>query len=239
MKPHLSFALIALLCFASSAFAQENPEELKQRILKQAQSVGPDDYAFTRTTRMEQTSSGETEKKLVVEKFDPTKSGAARWLLVSVDGSPPSADDAEKFRKGSANRRVPGYFRLAGYFGTPATASTDPRGQTVFHFTALPKETLMVMSSDASQNGSIDATTGKANGTPLIEQVRVTLKPMRVKLIAKIERYEATNRYGLGPAGKPVLMEQISDVSGSGLGKTGSFHTVVTYSEYRATGKKP
>lgn len=96
----------------------------------------------------------------------------------------------------------------------------------------------MVMGSDASQNGTIDATAGDANGTPFIEQVRVTLKPMRVKMIAKIERYEATNRYRMGPEGKPLLMEQVSDASGSGLGKTGSVHTVVTYSDYRSLGKK-
>lgn len=238
MKINLTCALMALLCFATDAFAQDKPEELKQRILAQAQSSGPDDYAFTRTTRSDQTIGGKTEQTIVVEKFDPTKTGDARWMLISIDGAPPPAGDAEKFRKGSATRRVPGYYRLAGYFGSPATASTDARGRTVFHFTTLPKETLMVMGSDASQNATIDATTGEANGTPFIEQVRVTLKPMRVKLLAKIESYAATNRYRMSPEGKPLIMEQISDVSGSGLGKTGTVHTVVTYSDYRSLGKK-
>ncbi len=240
MKLAGTLPIIALLSLSSvlTARAQNKADELKKEILTQAQNVGADDYAFTRTTHSEQTSGEKTEQTVVVEKFDPTKTGDARWALVSIDGAPPPAAEAEKYRKGSAKRRVPGYYRLADYFGSPATASTDSRGRTVFHFTALPKETLMVMGSDASQNGTIDATAGEANGTPFIEQVRVTIKPMRVKLIAKIERYEATNRYRMGPEGKPLLMEQVSDVSGSGLGKTGSVHTAITYSDYRSLGKK-
>ncbi len=238
MKTPFLLALFALVIFAPPTFAEAKADELKQRLLAQAQSCGPDDYAFTRTTRSAQTSGGQTEETVVVEKFDPAKTGDARWLLVSKDGAPPPASDTEKYRQGSAKRRVPGYHRLAGYFGSPATATTDAQGRTVFHFATLPKETLMVMGSDASANGTIDATTGDANGTPFIEQVRVTLRPMRVKLIAKIERYEATNRFRMSPEGKPLLLEQVSDVSGSGLGKTGSVHTVITYSDYRSLGKK-
>lgn len=239
MKTYFTLALIALLPFATIGFAQNKPEELKQRILTQAQSASPDDYAFTSTTRFEQTSSGKTEQTIAVENFDPAKSGDARWTLVSINGAPPPAGDAEKFRKGAATRRIPGYYRLADYFGSPATASTESRGRAVFHFTNLPKETLMVMGSDVSQNATIDATAGDANGTPFIGQVRITLKPTRVKLIAKIERFEATSRYRMGPEGRPLLMEQVSDVSGSGLGKKGSVHTVVTYSDYRSLRKKP
>ena len=84
-------ALLGLAC-VSIAIAENKPDELKQRILTQAQSMGPDDYAFTRTVKSEQTSNGKTEHHVNVEKFDPTKSGGARWTLVSVDGAPPSAE---------------------------------------------------------------------------------------------------------------------------------------------------
>ena len=54
--------LAVALTWVSIAVADNKPEELKQRILNQAQSLGPGDYAFTRTIRSEQTSNGKTEQ---------------------------------------------------------------------------------------------------------------------------------------------------------------------------------
>ena len=39
------------------AHGEDATNDLKQRILSQAQALGPDDYAFTRTVRNDQTSS--------------------------------------------------------------------------------------------------------------------------------------------------------------------------------------
>jgi hypothetical protein len=235
---HPRTALIAALSVGSvsAELAQHNQDELKQRVLAQAQSVSPDDYAFTRTVRTEQTSGGKSEKSVSIEKFDPTKPAEARWTLALVDGAPPSADALKTFQTDSAKRRVPGYYRLAGYFGTSATASTDSRGRTVFHFTALPKDTVKVMDTDVSQNATGDASVSQANGAPFAEQVRITVRPMRLKLIMKLEGFESTARYRIGPEGKPLLMEQISDMSGSGMGQQGGAHIVISYSDYRAVG---
>ena len=222
-----------LLATSSSSHAEDKGSELKQRILSQAQSTGPDDYAFTRTSRTEQTSSGKTETRTVIEKFDPTKSGDARWTLVSVNGTTPSADALSKYRKETPTRRVPGYYRLAKYFGANATTSTDSRGRTVFHFGSLPKDTALVMNSDVSSNTSADVIVSEAGGSAFAEQVHLTVKPMRLKLIMKLEHYESTARYRMGPEGKPQLVEQVADMAGSGMGQEGKAHTVITYSDYR------
>jgi hypothetical protein len=230
----LTLIAALVIAVASTALTQQKPDELKQRVLAQAQSISPDDYTFTRTIRSEQTSNGKTERKVTIDKFDPTKPAEARWTLVSVDGAPPSADALKTFRTDSVKRRVSGYYRLAGYFGSPATASTDSHGRTVFHFAALPKETVKVMDSDVSQNATADASVTDANGVTFVEQLHVSVRPTRLKLIAKLNSYEYTARYRIGPEGKPLLMEQSSDMSGSGMGQTGGAHTVVTYSDYRA-----
>ena len=238
MKKKQALTIATLLCLAPAAFAEQNQDELKQRILTQAQNVSADDYAFTRTLRTEQTSYGKTEQKLSVEKFDPTKPSETRWALVSVDNAQPTAEQLKSFRADAAKRRVPGYYRLAGYFGTPAATSTDSRGRMVFHFATLPKDTAKVMDTDVSQNAMVDATIGETNGAPFVEQVHLTVKPMRIKLIAKLEGYESTTRYRIGPEGKPLLTEQIADMSGSGMGQEGRGHTVITYSDYRAVSKQ-
>jgi hypothetical protein len=222
------------LALSVTILAQNNSDELKQRILAQIQSISADEYAFTRTIRSDGTSNGKAEKKVRVEKFDPTKPADARWTLVSVDGAPPSADELNTFRKDAPKRRMPGYYRLAGYFGSAATASTDSRGRTVFHFSALPKDTVKVMDSDVTQNATAEATLGEANGVSFVEQLHVSVRPMRLKLIAKLESYEYTARFRVGPEGKPLLTEQNSEMSGSGMGQEGHVHTVVTYSDYRA-----
>ncbi len=230
--------IIASLYLGSIALAQNKPDELKQRILSQAQSLSANDYAFTRTSRTDSTSNGKAEQKVIVEKYDPSKPTDSRWTLVSVDNTAPSAEDLNSFRKGLPKRRVPGYYRLATYFASPASSSTDTHGKVTFHFATLPKDTLLVMDSDVSQNATLDATAGDGNGTPFVEQVQVTIKPMRIKLIAKLDRYESTSHYRMGPDGRPFLAEQIVDLTGSGLGQTGKAHTVSTYSDYRAVANK-
>ncbi|MEO8043410.1 MAG: hypothetical protein ABI674_00770 [Spartobacteria bacterium] len=235
-RPLIIIALLALGAVASAA-AQPNAAEFKQRVLAQARGMSADDFAFTRTVRTEQTSNGKTEKRVAIEKFDPSKPADARWTLVSVNGAPPSADELNDFRKDVAKRTiVPGYHWLAGYFGTPATTSTDARGRTVFRFTALPNETVKVMDSDVSQNATAEVSVSEVKGAPFAEEVRITLKPMRLKLVMKIERFESTARYRMGPDGRPLLVEQISDMTGSGMGQEGRFHTETTYSDHRSVG---
>ena len=240
MKTNQPLTIIAVLCLgaATAALAQNNKDELRQRILTQAQSASPDDLAFTRTVHNEQTSNGKTEKHVNIEKFDPTKPADARWMLVSVDGAPPTADALKSFRTEAAKRRVHSYARLAGYFGSPATALTDSHGRTVFHFAALPKDTVKVMDNDVSQNATVDASVSDANGVPFAEQIHVIVKPMRIKLLMKLERYESTARYRIGSEGKPLLIEQTADMTGSGMGQEGRGHTVATYSDYRLVGNQ-
>lgn len=227
-------AVAVLVGSPSTGHSEDKSSDLKQRILAQAQSLSADHYAFTRTVKSDQTSNGKAEQHINVEKFDPTKSGDARWTLVSVDGAAPSADDLTKYRKEAAKRPVPGYYRLAKFFAAPSTVSTDSRGRTVFHFASLLKDSATVMGSDVSSNTSADIIVTESNGAAFAEQVRLTVKPMRLKLIMKLDRYESTARYRLGPEGKPLLVEQVADMMGSGMGQEGGAHNVITYSEYRA-----
>jgi hypothetical protein len=226
-------ATAVLVASASVGHSQNKSDDLKQRILAQAQSLSGDDYAFTRTIKSEQTSNGKTEQHVTVDKFDPTKSGDARWTLVSMDGAPPSADVLAKYKRESPKRRVPGYYRLAKYFGTNSTATTDAHGRTVFHFGSLPKDTAVVMDSDVSSNCSVDVSVSDADGIPFAEHVHLSVKPTRIKLIMKLERYESNARYRIGPEGKPLLVGHTAEMSGSGMGQEGQGRTVITYSDYR------
>ena len=90
------------------------------------------------------------------------------------------------------------------------------------------------MDSDVSSNTSADVSVAEVNGVAFAEQVRLSVKPTRLKLIMKLDRYESTARYRIGPEGKPLLVEHTADMSGSGMGQEGKVHTVITYNDYRS-----
>jgi hypothetical protein len=222
---------------AAPSFAQQDDHELKHRVLAQAQSIPADNYAFTRTISSEARWNTKIFKKVSVEKFDPTQPVDARWTLVSVDGAPPTAAALRKYRKQAAKRRVvPGYHRVANYFGAPATGSSEADGKTLFRFDSLPKGSVSILEKDFSRIASAEASVSEADGAPFVEQLRVTIKPRRAQLLFKLEGYETTFHYRVGPGGKPFLTASTSDMSGSGLGLKGTMHTATTYSDYQAVG---
>ena len=242
MNINRTLTSIALLFAMATgpAFAQQNDAELKQRILAQAQSISPDDYAFTRTTRSEARWNNKTIDKVTVEKFDPTKPADARWTLVSVNGAPPSATELRKYRKKATNRSVvPGYHRIANYFGAPATVSREDGDKTVFRFATVPKGSVSIQGKDLSRLASAEAAVVEADGAPVVEQVRFTLKPPRQMRLIGVDRYETTFRYRIGADGKPLLAATESDLFGSGLALDATMHTSTTYSNYRAVRNPP
>lgn len=93
---------------------------------------------------------------------------------------------------------------------------------------------VVVNDADVSANAVGEATINEAGQAPFVEQMRfASTKPTRVKLVAVIERLELTTRYRMMPEGKPVPVEQVTEMTGSVMGSTGRIHTTVSYSEHR------
>ncbi len=90
-----------------------------------------------------------------------------------------------------------------------------------------------MLDTDVSHNASAEVSVAEANGAPFAEQVRFTVKPMRVKLLMKIDRFETVARYRVGPGGRPLLTESTSEMTGSGMGQQGTMRNTTTYSDYR------
>ena len=233
--------LVAFLPLASSLAAEPNSadaEALKERIIAHARTVTAEDYSYTRTIRTESSEGEKKEQRVVIEKWDPSKPPDQRWTLISIDGKSPEADELKEYRKALPKRRQAYYGRVAGYFAKPATNAIDPKGRTIFRFASLPKETVMVNDTDISANATGEVAVDTTAATPFIEEVRFTsTKPTRVKLIAKIERFETLTRYRLMPDGKPVPVELTSEMAGSMLGKEGRVRTRIAYTDHRAVGR--
>lgn len=235
----LFIAVFAAVAIQRPACAAGDAEELKQRVLAQARTSTPEEYAFTRTAKSDQTDDKSTKQRVLVEHYDPAKPADQRWTLVSVDGRTPTADELTAHRKDVGKRRAAYYGRIANYFGSPATTSTDARGRTIFRFTSLPKDSVVVNDADISANCTCEATVNTSGATPFVEQTRFTLtKPVRLKLVAKIEKFESTNTYRLQGDGKPVPVEQVSDMNGSMMGKSGRIRTTISYTDHRPAGRR-
>jgi hypothetical protein len=234
-------ALVSLLPLASALAAEadkSNDDSLKERIIAHARTVSAEDYAYTRTVRTESFEGEKKEERVIVERWDPAKPAEQRWTLVSIDGKPPEADMLKTYRKELPKRRQAYYGRVAGYFAKPATSSVDTRGRTIFRFASLPKETVMVADADISANATGEVVVDTTGATPFIEEVRFTsTQPTRVKLIAKIDRFETKTRYRLMPDGKPVPIELSSEMVGSMLGQQGRVRTRIAYTDHRAVGR--
>ena len=232
-------SLALLVALGGAAFiggvygAEENAEALKQRVIALARTVGAEDYAFTRTARVEQIAGEKKQTRATVERYDPRKPADQRWNIVSVDGRAPTTDELKNHRKESPKRRVAHYGRVANYFGAESTTTAGQSGRTIFRFAQLPKESLVVNNNDFSSSAVAEATVDASGAVPFVEQVRFTLtKPVRLMLVAKVERFESITRYRVLADGKPVPVEQVSEMSGSMPGKVGRIKTLLTYSDH-------
>lgn len=233
-----ALVLLALTATLAAQSGSADSDTLKARIIAHARTVTAEDYAYTRTVRTETIQAEKTEERVVVERFDPSKSSAERWTLVSINGQAPDAAQLAGYRKELPKRRLAYYGRVADYFATPAATALDARGRTVFRFASLPKQSVMIGETDVSANSSGELIVDASGPLPFIAQARFTsTSATRVKLIAKIDSFESTTRYRLMPDGKPVPAELVSELVGSMLGREGRVRTQITYAEYRPVGR--
>ncbi len=234
----LGAALALTTCLAAEPSTPAATEKLVEQLVAHARTVAAEDHAYTRTVRTETIEKEKTEERIVVERYDPTKPSDQRWTLSSINGQPPTAEQLQSYRKDLPKRRQTFYGRVAGYFAKPATSQVDEKGRTILSLASLPKETVMVSDADISANAKGELVVDTSGAIPFIEEVRFrSTKPTRVKMIAKIERFETTVRYRQMPDGKPVPLELASEMSGSLLTKEGRVRTRITFSDQRSVAK--
>ena len=216
--------LAAILSFGLPAIAGT----LQNSLIAQAEAVDEHAYAFTRTLRAED----ETDTKIIVERFDPRVRTNGGWTLVSIDGREPNGKEREEASKRYAAAHVPGYPRIVEWVGQPATETAEG-----LSYASFAKDTFEVGPADVSRKMAGVARLARHGDRVWVDQARFHLtKPMRIMLVAKLDRMEIVTDYRLLPGGDPVIARQVFDMRGSIPGRSGTQRTVMTYSDYRRVG---
>jgi hypothetical protein len=227
MKPPFAAALAASVALVAMA-APARADALQQQILAQAKALGPDAFAFTRTMSVQQTGN---ERRAQVDRYDPA--ATPRWTLATLNGAAPPAKDAERYAKSAPKQPVPGYHRIAAWFGAPATRVAEEPGRVTFRFARLPKGFFDINGHDLSADTVAEAVVNTAGPVPFVERTSfVSAKPFRMMMVAKVERVEAGSRFKLVD-GKPAMVENRFTMTGSMMGKSGSMTQVATFTDHK------
>jgi hypothetical protein len=220
----IAFSSLAFLVAAAPA-----PDPILSRIIADARAVPPASIAYERQSHtISQEKGGERGSSNRVDRWD-----GRSFTLVSVDGKPPTAKEAEAFRKAAASRPIPGYHRLADLFAKGAVRLDDPQGRIVYRIAGLPKGT-MTIGKDVSANVVGEFFVDNSGPQPYVTRARMVLaKPVSFFMVAKLDSLEVTNEYKLDAKGRPYLARVVQAMSGAQFGKQGSTRSEITYTLLR------
>ncbi|WP_310475063.1 hypothetical protein [Sandarakinorhabdus sp.] len=224
MIPRSAIALASFIFLSAAA-----PDPILNRVITEARANPPTSLAFERQTRtVSQENGGENESQLRVDRWD-----GRIFTLVSINGKPPAAKEADSFRKAAGARPVPGYYRIADLLKAGAVRLNDPQGRLVYRVTGLPKGTISV-GKDVSANVMADFFVDASGAQPYVTRTRtVLIKPLSFFMVAKLDSLEIINDYKLDGNGKPYLAHATQAIAGAQFGKQGTTRIESNYSMLR------
>lgn len=215
------------VAFASLALAAAAPADdpTLARIVADAARVSETSFAFERTLRAE--APGEAGVR--VERFRPD--ATPRWTLVSIDGKSPAPKAAGAYAKDAAKQPVPSYHRVGLVLRDGAERIQDADGKVRYRVARVPDGVWTGNNAGMAKHLAAEATIAFAGERPYVAQMRFYApRPFRMRMVAKVDRFEATTRYA--PAGsdaRPRIVAQDTVMAGSMLGRAGTITTRATF----------
>ena len=226
MRALLLLAPIATLLFPIGAMA----DPLQDQLLARIRATDTSAVALVATTRIERTGAA---AQVIVTRYDPHAAAGQRWSIVQVDGRPATAKEAKAILKAANGAPVPGYNRMARWFGAPATRVGERPGSVTYRWARLPAGVVKIGSHDASGDTQAEALVDTSGPVPFVRQVRFTSTTgFRMMLVAKVERYVFTSGYALLPDGRAFPAGQDAEIAGAMMGKAGNLVTRTRYAAH-------
>ena len=212
-RPAFALAAAALLGAAPG-------DPLLARLIAGANALPPATLNFERTAASSQTSDGKVERHDQVDRWD-----GRGWTVLSIDGKPPVPRAAADAIKASDQSGVPGYYRLATFLAAGPIRAAEGPGTVTYRLAQLPPGGVTVKGA-APEKFSAELSVDTSGPVPFVRHARYFAPaPMRIMMVAKLDRFEATADYKLNAAGRPELTRQTVDIAGSLFGRAGTQHS--------------
>jgi hypothetical protein len=211
----------ALLALSSAAHAAPSADPVLQKLVAGARAVPPATISFERTSKtVARDAAGATETSTRVDRWD-----GQTMQRISTDGRPATAEEIAKQAKASKGRPVPGYHRIGDFLTGGARRISDKPGQIVYRIDKLPKGSID-MNGDKSDKFSADLAVDTSGAAPVATRMHIFLaKPFSIMFVAKVDKFDTVNDYGIGRDGRPALMRSVQQMAGAQFGKSGEQRT--------------
>jgi hypothetical protein len=211
----LLLPLVVLLGVGATA-PPLNDEDCKQ-IIAAARALTPATLAFDRTTTLVRKGGPVNTRTQLVERWDGRK-----WVLVSHNGKPPTAEQRRDIEGKSQAAPVPGYHQMAALIAAVTARRTDDQGRTVLIIPQLPANSVRTDDKDISRHLGAEALLGSAGGQPYVARLTVTShEHFKLNLMITVLNFRQSSDYAPAPDGRPRLTNQAVVSQGALLGIPG------------------
>ncbi len=201
------------------------PDAVRDRIIADAAASNPASLAFDRTTTSVRKGGGSTTRSVVVERWD-----GKDWLLISINGNPPTDAERQSASRHANETPVPGYHSLARLLAASSSSSTSDNGAVILQIPVLPPGSVVADGTDISRHLQAEAQLARRGEKVWVERVSVTAREsFKISLFVKVTSFEQVSDYRLDVAGNPRLAAQSADSLGTLLGFPGGETRRVTY----------
>lgn len=181
----------------------------------------PDDLSFD----LKETTITTAKTDVIVAKFDHKQPRADQWIVVSVNGTPPSKGDTRSFRKNHDDEKASILYDDETYKIEEESAD---------HLVISYKQHPSSNSKDAVYMKDCRLYMMVNLKTKRLDQVQVlNEKPIRIKVIIQAEKFDLVTKYAWHEASEQyVTANRTLNLTASVLGERAVVQTISDYSNY-------
>jgi hypothetical protein len=216
---------VALLFLSASAQAATPADPVLQKLVAGARAVPPTSISFDRASKTgARDEKGKTETGSRVDRWD-----GRSMQRISTNGRPATPEEIADQVQASKGRPVPGYHRIGDYMAGGARRLSEKPGQIVYRIDKMPKGSID-LNGDRSDKFSADIAVDTSGVAPVATRVHIYApKPFSIMFVAKVDKFDVVNDYGLGHDGRPALLRSVQQMAGAQFGKAGEQRTEAVY----------
>jgi hypothetical protein len=216
---------LSLFLFSVGASATVPADPVLQKLIAGARAVPPSTISFERSSKtVAREANGTTETGTRVDRWD-----GRVMTRVSTDGRPATAEEIAQQAKASKGRPVPGYHRIGDYLSGGARRISEKPGQIVYRVDKMPKGSVD-LNGDRSDKFSADVAVDTSGLVPVATRLHIFLqKPFSIMLVAKVDKFDVVNDYGMGRDSRPFLVKSVQQMAGAQFGKIGEQRTEAVF----------